>query len=148
MGAEKEEGNKRARIVGKNPMSMRFCGFFTRATDLSTAKQEVKRIATRATSVVFLDSRRNETTRNGWINFANAKDCEDFIKEIVKNPPKNGLRFKKQGAHLKPEKKPFLHSSSQLSLRQQWMDNKFPLPGQDLNFDDPEKTRDMEFLKF
>ena len=108
MGAEKEEGNKRARIVGKNPMSMRFCGFFfTRPTDLSTAKQEVKRIATRATSVVFLDSRRNETTRNGWINFANAKDCEDFIKEIVKNPPKNGLRFKKQGAHLKPEKNHF-----------------------------------------
>ena len=88
-------------------MSMRFCGFFTRAADLSTAKQEVKRIATRASSVVFLDSRRNETTRNGWINFANAKDCEDFIREIVKNPPKNGLRFKKQGAHLKPEKNHF-----------------------------------------
>ena len=145
MVAERKEGNKRARIVGKNPMSMRFCGFFTRATDLSTAKQEVKKIATRATSVVFLDSRRKETTRNGRKNFANAKNCEDFI---VKNPPKNGLRFKMQGAHLKPEKKPFLYSSSQLSLRQQWMDNKFPLPGQDLNFDDPEKTRDMEFLKF
>ena len=101
-------------------------------------------MVTRATSVVFLDSRRNEKTGNGWINFANAKDCEDFIKEIVKN----GVRLKKQGAHLKPEKKTFLHSSSQLSLRRQWMDNKFPLPGQDLNFDDPEKTRDLEFFKF
>ena len=28
MATEKEEGNKRARIVGKNPKSMRFCGFF------------------------------------------------------------------------------------------------------------------------
>ena len=52
MAAENKEGNKRARIVGKDPMSMRFCGFFTRATDLSTAKQKLKKIATRATSVV------------------------------------------------------------------------------------------------
>ena len=114
---------------------------------MSSAKKELLKMVPTAISVVFLDSRPNQEGRNGWLNFAGPRDCENFIKEIRKNPPKNGLAIKKTVEHQKPSRKSFLAAGTSGSVLQEWKNQKFPLLGKDINFNNVDETRCLSYKK-
>ena len=89
---------------------MRFSGFGTKATDLASAKKELYKMFPEAKSVVFLSSRPKQDTLNGWINFETAMACENFIKNLQKNP-KRVITFIKTEKHDKPQRQGILHST-------------------------------------
>ena len=136
-----------AKKLKRNPHAVRFSGFRTKATDLASAKKELYKMIPEAKSVVFLSSRPNQDTLNGWINFETAMTCENFIKNLQKNP-KRVINFIKTEEHDKPQRQGILQFNSKCSLFEEWMSEKYPLAGTDINFDDIESTRFCEYKKF
>ena len=139
---------KRSRKLEKNPKSVRFSGFQTKATVLADAKKELYKFIPEAASVVFLSSRPNQKTMNGWVNFNTAKDCEEFIKKLSKDPRNDFIKMVKPGEHDKPHRCGILHFTSSLSLLKDWKKKKFPSAGADIQFNAPEETRFLNFVNF
>ena len=137
---EKKNGGKKLK---KNPKAVRFSGFRTKAADLASAKKELYKMIPEAKSFALLSSRPNQDTLNGWINFETAMACENFIKNLQKNP-KSVIKFIKTEEHDKPQRQGILQFNSKLSLLEEWMSEKYPLAETDMDFDDIESTRFSE----
>ena len=77
--------------------NLRVFWFSDQKYKLAEAKKDLLMSCPDFSSVVFLSSSANQFGLNGWINFDSERKCENFVRSVKQEPPKNVLRLLKTG---------------------------------------------------